>query len=266
MVSRSFYLQPPQLSRRPGPSLGPDSGSGPALARAGPGLGPGWARREGSAAASRGPGPAASRALYLGGAQPRSAGWVGPETLSALLSLQPGGPAADRGDRAAWAPAPLARPPGPLPRAPAGRGPGRLPVFQVAPQHLALRPAEDPGWEPNERGSGAPGRAGTGAAATSTGRRERAVRAAAPARRFRGNAARAPAVKSRAWETRGHWREGPLSIPLRCCSQASPAAGSEEEKQPTRNRKGGRESKGEPGPLSASGCELMLCLSPCFSA
>lgn len=62
MVSRSFYLQPPQLSRRPGPSLGPDSGAGPALARAGPGLGLGWARREGAAAASRGPGPAASRA------------------------------------------------------------------------------------------------------------------------------------------------------------------------------------------------------------
>lgn len=139
--------------------------------------------------------------------------------------------------------APLARPPGPLPRAPAGRGPGRLPVFQVASQHLALRPSEDPGWEPNERGSGAPGRAGKGAVATSTGRRERAVRAAAPARRFRGNAARAPAVKSRARETRGHWREGPLSIPLRGCSQASPAAGSEEENQPTLNRKGDVKAK-----------------------
>lgn len=45
------------------------------MARAGPELGPGWARREGAAAASRGPGPAASRALHLGGAGPRPAGW-----------------------------------------------------------------------------------------------------------------------------------------------------------------------------------------------
>lgn len=135
---------------------------------------------------------------------------------SAMGTVRP--PPAPAGFQA-LGPAPLAHPALSL-RRPARRGPGWLPVIQITPQHLAFRAAGDPGWEPNERGSGPPGRAGAGDAATSTGSRERAWRAAAPVRRFRGDAARAPAVKRRARETRGHWADGTSSILLQWSSLA----------------------------------------------
>lgn len=188
MVSLSFYMQTfpgilkpsratfPTLPKAR-PSLGPHAGSRPAQDLAGPGRGPGPVGREGAAlprlrhlrlpglCTAAGPGPAQgkrsagrlsrprTRRNQVDGLQ-RATGIVRPPPVPAHFQ--------------ALGPAPLAHPALSLPR-PARRGPWRLPVIQIASQHLAFRPAGDPGWEPNERGSGAPGRAGAGDAATSTG-------------------------------------------------------------------------------------------------